>query len=85
MRTSAGYLAAPVAMLTIRPKPRAAMPSSVAFINSIGAFAGFVGPSMVGILKEATGSFTVGVLAMALILVVSALLTASLRWLVNRE
>ena len=57
----------------------------LAFINSIGSFAGFVGPAMVGLVKEATGSFTAGVLAMAAILVVSALLTLLLRVLVKNE
>jgi ACS family tartrate transporter-like MFS transporter len=57
----------------------------LAFINSIGSFAGFVGPSMVGVIKEATGSFTIGVLAMALILVGSALLTAMLQLFVKKE
>jgi len=57
----------------------------LAFINSIGSFAGFVGPSMVGVIKEATGSFTTGVLAMALILVGSALLSAVLLFFVKKE
>jgi ACS family tartrate transporter-like MFS transporter len=57
----------------------------LAFINSIGSFAGFVGPSMVGVIKEATGSFTIGVLSMALILVGSALLSAVLLFFVKKE
>jgi ACS family tartrate transporter-like MFS transporter len=57
----------------------------LAFINSIGSFAGFVGPSMVGVIREATGSFTIGVLAMAVILVGSALLAGTLRLFVKKE
>jgi ACS family tartrate transporter-like MFS transporter len=32
----------------------------LAFINSVGAFGGFVGPYLVGFLKDATGSFNAG-------------------------
>lgn len=57
----------------------------LAFINSIGTFGGFVGPSMVGMLKDFTGSFSAGIWAMAAILALSAALTASLWLLVENE
>ena len=57
----------------------------LAFINSIGTLGGFFGPYMVGAIKDATGSFTAGIWAMAGILLVSALLAASMRLLVTKE
>lgn len=57
----------------------------LAFINSIGTMGGFVGPYMVGAIKDATGSFQMGIWAMAALLVGSALLTASLWRLVPNE
>jgi MFS family permease len=48
----------------------AAAAGGIAFINSVGAFGGFVGPYMVGFLKDATGSFDAGMLGMAAILIV---------------
>jgi MFS transporter, ACS family, tartrate transporter len=56
----------------------------MAFINSVGTVGGFVGPAMVGLLKDATGSFSAGLGGMAVLLVVSALLAGSLRWVVAR-
>jgi MFS family permease len=63
----------------------AAAAGGLAFINSIGTMGGFAGPYMVGVLKQATGSFNYGLWAMAAILVVSALLTSSLWLLVEKE
>lgn len=57
----------------------------LAFINSIGTMGGFFGPYMVGAIKDATGSFHMGIWAMAGLLVGSALLTASLWRLVPSE
>lgn len=62
----------------------AAAAGGIAFINSVGALGGFVGPFMVGWLKDLTGSFAAGMLGMAAVLVVAVLLTLSLR-LVMRE
>lgn len=45
----------------------------IAFINTIGTTGGFFGPAIVGALKELTGSFTVGLLAMAGFLCMSTL------------
>lgn len=51
----------------------------IALINSIGAFGGFVGPYLMGYLKEATGSFTSGLMVMACILFFAAVMALSLK------
>jgi sugar phosphate permease len=51
----------------------------LAFINSIGTSGGFVGPTIMGWLTDATGSFSAGLLAMSGFLFVSATLAWSLR------
>jgi D-galactonate transporter len=43
----------------------AAAAGGIAIINSIGNLAGFVGPYVMGTIKDATGSFTIGLLAIA--------------------
>ncbi|MFC0168587.1 MFS transporter [Pseudoduganella danionis] len=63
----------------------AAAAGGLAFINSIGTMGGFAGPYMVGVLKEATGSFNYGIWAMAGILVLSATLSSTLWLLVKKE
>ncbi|WP_306805836.1 MFS transporter, partial [Caballeronia sp. BR00000012568055] len=50
----------------------------LAFINSVGALGGFVGPSIMGWLREETGSFKTGILVMGGILLVSGLLSLTL-------
>ena len=57
----------------------AAAAGGIAFINSIGSLGGYVGPWMVGLLKDWTQSFTPGMLAMSAMLVLAALLTWLLR------
>lgn len=57
----------------------------LAFINSIGTMGGFVGPFMVGAIKDYTGSFSAGIWAMSALLVLSAALTASLWRLMPAE
>lgn len=51
----------------------------IALINSIGAFGGFVGPYLMGFLKDYTQSFTAGLMAMGCILFFAALMALSLR------
>jgi ACS family tartrate transporter-like MFS transporter len=46
----------------------------IALINSTGNLAGFVGPSLVGFLKQATGTFASGLLAMAAVVVLAGIL-----------
>src|SRR3974390_1941240 len=57
----------------------------LAFINTIGVFGGFVGPSMMGWLKDWTGSFSAGLMAMAAIMLAATLLAASLKLLIKQE
>lgn len=57
----------------------------LAFINSIGTFGGFVGPYLMGVLKDATGQFTTGILVMAGIMAATTLLAASMKLMVRHE
>jgi nitrate/nitrite transporter NarK len=59
--------------------------AGIAYINSIGTFGGFVGPTMMGVFKDATGGFALGILAMAGIMVVTTALSASLKLMVRQE
>jgi MFS transporter, ACS family, tartrate transporter len=52
----------------------------LAFINSVGTLGGFFGPFTMGWLKDLTGSFNSGLLFMAVILMIAAGLSASLRF-----
>ena len=57
----------------------AAAAGGIAFINSVGAFGGFVGPYMVGFLKDTTGSFDAGMIGMAVILIVATAIAGALK------
>lgn len=57
----------------------------LAFINSIGTIGGFAGPSMMGWLKEYSGSYVVGLGAMAAILVAAMFASLSLKLVVSKE
>jgi sugar phosphate permease len=57
----------------------------IAFINTIGTAGGFAGPYMMGALKDATGGFDAGIMAMAGIMIVTSLLAASLKLAVKHE
>jgi MFS family permease len=61
----------------------AAAAGSIALINSLGNLGGFVGPYMVGWLKDATGSFTAGMFGLAVMLLAAGL-SALLLKLVRR-
>ena len=63
----------------------AAAAGGLAFINSVGALGGFVGPFAMGWLKDATGSFTTGLIGLACLGALSAVLTLSLRLLMREE
>ncbi len=56
-----------------------ALAAGIALINTMGAVGGFVGPYAVGLVKDATGSFTGGLLLLSGLLVVSAMATLALR------
>ena len=49
--------------------------AGIATINSIGNLGGFVGPAMIGWIKDITGSFQAGLFFVAALLVLSAILT----------
>ena len=59
--------------------------AGLAFINSIGTAGGFFEPALMGWLKDATGSFQSGLLAMAGIMLATALVAASLKLIVKEE
>ncbi|WP_186039037.1 MFS transporter [Burkholderia gladioli] len=50
-----------------------------ALINSIGALGGFAGPYLVGYLKDGFGTFSSGMIGLAIVLGITTLLTLSLR------
>jgi ACS family tartrate transporter-like MFS transporter len=62
----------------------AAAAGGLAFINSIGAFGGFVGPFVMGWLRDTTGSFGAGMLVIAGVMAATALLSLFLRRLMPR-
>ena len=57
----------------------------LAFINSVATVGGFVGPYAMGWLRDATGSFSGGLLAMAALLLLSTLASWSLKLVVTDE
>jgi MFS transporter, ACS family, tartrate transporter len=57
----------------------------LAFINSVATLGGFVGPYAVGWLRDATGSFSAGLMAMAGLLVLATVTSWSLKLFVTQE
>ena len=57
----------------------------IAFINSIATVGGFVGPYMMGWLKEFSGSYVIGLLAVAAIMVAAMAASLSLKFFITRE
>jgi MFS transporter, ACS family, tartrate transporter len=56
-----------------------ALAAGIALINTFGSLGGFVGPTMVGYVREATGSFAGGMLFLAALLVLAGIGTLILR------
>lgn len=56
----------------------------IALINATGNLGGFVGPYIVGWVKQATQSYTAGILALAVALVAAAVLTLLMRVTLTR-
>jgi MFS family permease len=52
---------------------------AIAMINSIGNLGGFVGPYVMGFIRDATGSFTGGIIFLAACLLTAAVLLMTLR------
>jgi MFS family permease len=57
----------------------------LAFINSIATVSGFVGPSMMGWLREFSGSYVVGLTAVAGVMVAATIASLSLKFVVSKE
>jgi MFS family permease len=57
----------------------------IAFINSIGTVGGFAGPSMMGWLREYSGSYAFGLTAVAAIMMAATLASMSLKLVVSKE
>jgi len=57
----------------------------LAFINSVATLGGFVGPYAMGWLRDATGSFSAGLLAMAGLLLLATIMSWSLKLFVTQE
>ena len=57
----------------------------IAFINSIATTGGFFGPSMMGYLKDFSGSYVGGLLAVAAIMLAATLASLSLKLFITRE
>jgi ACS family tartrate transporter-like MFS transporter len=53
--------------------------ATIALINSIGNVGGFVGPNLLGSMKQATGGFTVALLVLGTLSLGSALLAVAMR------
>ena len=51
----------------------------IALINSVGNLGGFVGPYIVGVIKDITGVFKYGLIVLAVILLIGCLLTLFLK------
>jgi ACS family tartrate transporter-like MFS transporter len=56
----------------------AAAAAGIAMINSIGNLAGFAGPYAMGWIKDATGSYTGGLLSLSMVCVISAIVVVLL-------
>jgi MFS transporter, ACS family, tartrate transporter len=57
----------------------------IALINSTGNLAGFVGPSVVGLIRQATGSFAGGLITMAIAATVAGFIALAMPDLVRRR
>jgi ACS family tartrate transporter-like MFS transporter len=57
----------------------AAAAAGIGLINAIGNVGGFVGPTMIGVLRDATGGYRGGLLALTVVLVAEALLVLQVR------
>ena len=51
----------------------------IAFINSVAALGAFVAPWLIGLLKDATGSYSYGLLMLAILVVAGSLLVLSIK------
>ena len=47
--------------------------AGIAFINAFGNLGGFIGPYVIGVIKDQTGSFTLGIVATSIPLILSVI------------
>jgi nitrate/nitrite transporter NarK len=82
-----GLNAARAVFWTIPPRFLTGIASAggLAFMNSVGTMGGFVGPALMGWLKDRTGSFSVGLLAMAGFMLLATVLSWSLKFVFPEE
>ena len=59
--------------------------AGIATINSIGNLGGFVGPMMIGVIRQQTGSYTWGLYFVAGLLAISALVVLILSARANKS
>ncbi len=57
----------------------AAAAGAIAFVNSIGNLGGFVGPYGMGLIRDSTGSYTIGIVFLAACLAICGVLTCFLK------
>jgi len=76
---------APFWALATRFLRGSAAAAGIAIVNSIGALAGFVAPSIIGWAKQSTGKFTYGLLAVSISLAIGALLVMIMPRGVDRD
>jgi nitrate/nitrite transporter NarK len=57
----------------------------LAFINSIGTVGGFVGPSVMGWLREFSGSHVTGLIYLTAIMIAATIASLSLKLVVSKE
>src|SRR5882757_8748294 len=57
----------------------------LAFITSVATTGGFFGPSLMGVLKQYSGSYVVGLLAVAAIIFASTIASLSLKLFISKE
>ena len=70
---SLAFWTLPAAMLS-----GTAAAGGIALINAVGNLGGFLGPFMMGAIKDATGSFSIGLLSIAMGVLASGFILAAL-------
>ena len=63
----------------------AAAAGSIGFINSIGNLGGGVGPLLLGVIKDRTGSFFVGILSLSIAMALTSIIIMTLRFDRHRQ
>jgi ACS family tartrate transporter-like MFS transporter len=59
--------------------------ASIGLVRTIGSFGGFVGPVIVGILRESTGGFAAPIAALALAMMLAGLLVLALGYVMTKR